>query len=187
MINADPERIYDLISDLPRMGEWSPECERVEWTGGGTTAAVGARFVGHNRGGPFRLMRWSRRGRVLAAARGREFAFVTEEGGRESTVWRYRFEPVAGGTRVTESYQVRWIPTWARIIDVPTNRHRELREAMRHTLRRLQGAAETPAWAPDQPGTAEGAGIAAAAGTGIAAAAGRAARRPGSPEKESAR
>ena len=181
MINADPERIYDLISDLPRMGEWSPECERVEWTGGSTTATVGARFTGHNRGGPFRLMRWSRRGRVLAADPGREFAFVTEEGGRESTVWRYRFEPVAGGTRVTESYQVRWIPAWARIIDVPTNRHRELREAMKHTLRRLQGAAETPARAADQPGTAEGAGIAAAAGTG------RAARRPGSPEKESAR
>ena len=181
VINADPERIYGLISDLPRMGEWSPECERVEWTDGSTTAAVGARFTGHNRGGPFRLMRWSRRGRVLAADPGREFAFVTEEGGRESTVWRYRFEPVAGGTRVTESYQVRWIPTWARIIDVPTNRHRELREAMKHTLRRLQGAAETPARAADQPGTAEGAGIAAAAGTG------RAARRPGSPEKESAR
>ena len=181
VINADPERIYGLISDLPRMGEWSPECERVEWTGGSTTAAVGARFTGHNRGGPFRLMRWSRRGRVLAAARGQEFAFVTEEGGRESTVWRYRFEPVAGGTRVTESYQVRWIPAWARIIDVPTNRHRELREAMKHTLRRLQGAAETPAWAPDQPGTAGGAGLAAAADTG------RAARRPGSPEKESAR
>ena len=181
VINADPERIYGLISDLPRMGEWSPECERVEWTDGSTTAAVGARFTGHNRGGPFRLMRWSRRGRVLAADPGREFAFVAEEGGRESTVWRYRFEPVAGGTRVTESYQVRWIPAWARIIDVPTNRHRELREAMKHTLRRLQGAAETPARAADQPGTAEGAGIAAAAGTG------RAARRPGSPEKESAR
>lgn len=181
VINADPERIYDLISDLPRMGEWSPECERVEWTGGSTTAAVGARFTGHNRGGPFRLMRWSRRGRVLAAARGREFAFVTEEGGRESTVWRYRFEPAVGGTRVTESYQVRWIPAWARIIDVPTNRHRELRQAMRHTLRRLQGAAETAARAPDQPGTAEDAVIAAAAGTG------RAVRRPGSPEKESAR
>jgi hypothetical protein len=88
---------------------------------------------------------------------------------------------MADGTRVSESYQVRWIPTWARIIDVPTNRHRELRQAMRHTLRRLQAAAETPAWAPDQPGTAEGASIAAAADTS------RAARRPGSPEKESAR
>src|SRR5437867_8106871 len=57
--------------------------------------------------------------------RSREFAFITDEGGRESTAWRYRFEPQADGrTRVTESYEVRWIPTWARILDVPTNRHR---------------------------------------------------------------
>ena len=81
-------------------------------------------------------------GRVLIADPGRDFAFVTEEGGRESTEWRYRFEPVEGGTRVTESYEVKWIPTWARIVDVPTNRHRELREAMRHTLEQLKSAAE---------------------------------------------
>jgi hypothetical protein len=153
VMNADPGQVYDLVSDLPRMGEWSPECERVEWAGGGAVATEGARFVGHNRGGPFGLMRWSRRGRVLAADRGREFAFVTEEGGRESTVWRYRFEPAEGGTRVTESYEVRWIPAWARIIDVPANRHRELREAMSHTLRRLRAAAETPAGAPGRRGT----------------------------------
>ena len=48
-----------------------------------------------------------------------------------------------GGTRVTESYAVRWIPTWARIVDVPTNRARELRDAMRHTLEQLKDAAET--------------------------------------------
>ena len=59
---------------------------------------------------------------------GPEFAFVTEEGGRESTVWRYRFEAIDGGTRVTESYEVKWIPAWARIVDVPTNRARELRD-----------------------------------------------------------
>jgi hypothetical protein len=87
-------------------------------------------------------MKWSRRGRVITADPGREFAFVTEEGGREGTEWRYRLESVAGGTRVTESYTVWWIPTWARIADVPTNRARELREAMRHTLERLKGAAE---------------------------------------------
>ena len=124
------------------MGEWSPECERVEWTDGTTVPAEGARFVGHNRGGPFNLFRWSRGGRVLAADPGREFAFVTEEGGRESTVWRYRFQPVEGGTRVTESYEVKWIPAWARIVDVPTNRHRELQGAMRHTLEQLKTAAE---------------------------------------------
>ena len=58
-------------------------------------------------------------------------------------MWRYRFEPVEGGTRVTESYEVRWIPAWARIVDVPANRHRELQEAMRHTLGRLKTAAES--------------------------------------------
>jgi hypothetical protein len=95
-------------------------------------------------------MRWSRHGRVLAADPGREFAFVTEEGGRESTVWRYRFEPVDEGTRVTESYEVQWIPAWARMLDIPTNRHRELREAMRHTLGRLKTAAEAPDGPPGQ-------------------------------------
>jgi hypothetical protein len=143
VIDTAPEHIYDLVAELPRMGEWSPECQRVEWVDGASGPAVGATFVGHNRGGPRGLMKWSRRGRVLVADPGREFAFVTEEGGRESTQWRYLFEAVEGGTRVTESYDVKWIPTWARIVDVPTNRHRELREAMRHTLERLKSAAES--------------------------------------------
>jgi len=141
-IDAPAARIYDLVADLPRMGEWSPECQRVEWTDGKTGPVPDARFVGHNRGGPFGLMRWSRHGRVLTAERGRELAFVTEEGGRESTLWRYRFESIGDRTRVTESYEVRWIPSWARIVDVPTNRHRELVEAMRYTLQQLKSAAE---------------------------------------------
>jgi uncharacterized protein YndB with AHSA1/START domain len=142
VINATPERLYQMVADLRRMGEWSPECQHVEWEDGAIGPAEGAGFVGHNRGGPLGLMRWSRRGRVLTADVGREFAFVTEEGGHESTVWRYRFEPVAGGTRVTESYDVKRIPVWARILDVPTNRHRELLEGMRHTLQQLKSAAE---------------------------------------------
>lgn len=142
IMNATPEHVYDLVADLPRMGHWSPECQGVEWEAGVSIPAEGARFVGHNRGGPRNLMRWSRHGRVLVADRGQQFAFVTEEGGHESTVWRYRFEPVDGGTRVTESYEVKRIPAWARLLDVPTNRHRELLEGMRHTLDRLKIAAE---------------------------------------------
>jgi hypothetical protein len=142
VVAAAPERIFDLVSDLPRMGEWSPECRRVEWEDGVEGPAEGATFVGHNQGGPRGLMKWSRRGRVLAVDPGREFAFVTEEGGHESTVWRFRFEAADGGTRVTESYEVKRIPAWARIVDVPTNRARELRESMEHTLSRLKAAAE---------------------------------------------
>jgi hypothetical protein len=142
VIHAPAEHVYGMVAEMTRMGEWSPECERVEWADGATGPVVGAKFVGHNRGGPFKLMRWSRHGRVLTADPGREFAFVTEEGGREGTVWRYRFDPAPGGTRVTESYEVQWIPAWARIVDVPTNRHRELLAAMRHTLGQLKTAAE---------------------------------------------
>jgi hypothetical protein len=66
---------------------------------------------------------------------------------------RYRFEPVEGGTRVTESYDVKWIPTWARIVDVPTNRYGELQEAMRHTLDQLKAAAEgNPEREPESTG-----------------------------------
>lgn len=142
VVSAAPERIYGLVADLPRMGEWSPECHSVEWEAGAGGPAEGARFVGHNRGGPAGLMKWSRRGRVLVADPGREFAFVTEEGGHEGTVWSYRFEAIEGGTRVTESYEIKRIPAWARIVDIPTNRARELREAMRHTLAQLKNTAE---------------------------------------------
>jgi hypothetical protein len=142
VVQAPAEAIYDLVADLPRMGEWSPECARVEWIDGSTGPSVGARFVGHNVGGPFHLLRWSRKGTVLAADRGFVFSFATEEGRREGTVWSYRLEPVEGGTRVTESYRVDWIPLWARIVDVPTNRAKELYEGMGHTLAQLKTAAE---------------------------------------------
>jgi uncharacterized membrane protein len=143
VIEAPAEQIYAMVADMPRMGEWSPECQRVEWLDGSTGPAEGATFIGHNKGGPGGILKWSRRGRVLTADRAREFAFVTEEGGKEGVVWRYGFESVEGGTRVTESYEVRRIPTWARIVDVPTNRVRELREGLQHTLEQLKSAAET--------------------------------------------
>jgi uncharacterized protein YndB with AHSA1/START domain len=141
-IKAPAELLYAMVSDLPRIGEWSPECERVEWEGDVTVPVKGATFVGHNAVGPGRRIRYSRHGEVLAADPGREFTFITDEGGRPSTLWRYRFEPTANGTLVTEGYEVRWIPTWARILDVPTNRHKGLLKGMRTTLERLKVAAE---------------------------------------------
>jgi len=143
VIEADAELLYEMVSDLPRIGEWSPECERVDWEGDVTVPVEGTTFNGHNAVGPGRHIRYSRHGRVLVAERGKEFTFITDEGGRESTLWRYRFEPTANGTRVTEGYEVRWIPAWARILDVPLNRHKELVANMRTTLERLKVAAES--------------------------------------------
>jgi uncharacterized membrane protein len=143
VIEAPAELLYDMVADVPRMGEWSNECQRAEWLEGSDGPAPDARFLGHNRGGPFGLVKWSRQARVIAAEPGREFAFVTEEGGKTDSVrWRYRFEPVEGGTRVTESYEIVWLPAWARIADVPTNRVKELRVSLQHTLAQLKSAAE---------------------------------------------
>ena len=44
-ITAAPEVLWNLISDLPRMGEWSPENTGGSWTGGATGATTGAKFV----------------------------------------------------------------------------------------------------------------------------------------------
>jgi uncharacterized protein YndB with AHSA1/START domain len=142
VIDAPAARVYELVADLPRMGEWSNECRQVEWLDGSSEPVEGATFIGHNKGGPRGLMKWSRRGHILTADPGRAFAFVTEEGNKESTEWRYVLEPAEGGTRVTESYTVHWIPTWARILDVPTNRVRELQDSMQHTLDALKRVAE---------------------------------------------
>ena len=139
-VNAAPEHVYDLVADLTRMGEWSPECYRVEWLRGATGPAVGARFNGHNRMGPYR---WSVAGEVVAADPGKEFAFTTYVRDRESTRWCYRFEPIGSGTLVTESYDFIWATPLIRLGDVLMPRRRMLRKGMRHTLQRIKVAAES--------------------------------------------
>ncbi len=142
-IAAGATALYDLVSDLPRMGEWSPECVRVEWEGEVGVPVEGTTFVGFNEVGPGRRIKYRRHGTVLRAERGSGFSFITDEGGRPSTAWHYHFEAVGPGrTRVTEGYEVRWIPLWARIIDVPLNRHQELLEGMSSTLEKLKETAE---------------------------------------------
>ena len=70
---AAPARVvYDLISDVTRMPEFSPENIRGQWLGGATGPAVGARFKGTNRLGS---TTWSTKPTVTAAEPGRRFAF----------------------------------------------------------------------------------------------------------------
>src|SRR5438067_13595274 len=88
-IDAPPESVYALVSDVTRMGEWSPECYAADWVDGATGPAVGAKFKGRNKQG---FMRWSTTPEVIAADPGREFAFKTRE-----TTWRYQFEPAGTG------------------------------------------------------------------------------------------
>ena len=100
-IAAPPEVVYDLVADVTQMGRWSPETYRCEWLGEATGPAVGARFKGWNRArfGPVPA-RWSTVSTVRRADRGRAFSFDVKQ---SSTRWTYRFDPIADGTRATES------------------------------------------------------------------------------------
>ena len=48
-INAPAEAVYDLVTDVTRMGEWSPENEGGEWLDAARGPVVGARFRGRNK------------------------------------------------------------------------------------------------------------------------------------------
>jgi Polyketide cyclase / dehydrase and lipid transport len=142
-IQASPGRVYALVSDVTRMGEWSPETYSCAWLDGATEATVGARFKGHNRRG---LLRWSNTPEVIAADRGREFAFRRVVFGNE-VHWRYRMLPEGSGTRLSESYEVLTpSPAWmncivTRLMGVQ-DREADLLEGMRTTLQRLRQTAE---------------------------------------------
>lgn len=97
-IPAPPQVVYDLVADVTRMGEWSPETTEAEWIDGATGPAVGARFRGRNTLGK---NSWSTKPTVVAAERGREFSF--EVPGKAGPRWRYQFVAEGDGTRVTES------------------------------------------------------------------------------------
>ena len=149
-VNVSPARLYELISDVTRMGEWSPETVRCRWVGGATGPAVGARFKGTNRRG---FLRWSTKPRVVAAEPGREFAFVVNLliFHREMTKWRYHFKPAAaGGTDVTESFEMMddlpwYISFGERSLMGIKDRKVDLEAGMQRTLERLKTAAERSA------------------------------------------
>ncbi len=99
-IAAPPEAVYDLVADLPRMGEWSPEAIGGEWLDGGC-GEVGDWFEGHNRRGD---REWTRQCEVVVADPGREFTFVVGGAEANCTWWSYELEPTEGGTTLTERW-----------------------------------------------------------------------------------
>src|SRR5690349_3427279 len=101
-IAASPDAVYDLVSDVTRTGEWSPVCRECWWDEG-ATGTVGDVFTGRN---VLPDRTWETRSRVLAAERGREFAW---EVGAGVARWSYTMEPVDGGTRLTEAWE--FLPT----------------------------------------------------------------------------
>jgi len=141
-MSAPPERIWELVSDATRIGEYSPETFEAEWLDDATGPAVGARFRGHVKRNGIGPTYWTTC-TILACEPGREFAFGVGVGKRVANTWRYVLEPAGDGTDVTESFEL--TPTvgtrvyWALL---GWARGRTNRNGMRTTLERIKAEVE---------------------------------------------
>lgn len=141
-IAADPGTIYDLVADVTRMGEWSPENTSCTWKEGFDGPVVGAEWDGGNEHGD---KQWQTEGRVTEADRGRVFAFDAKVGDFVFAKWRYEFEAIDGGSRVTErAADLRPDKVKARSLEISGVEDRDARnrETMEATLAALAAAAE---------------------------------------------
>ena len=107
LMDKDPGEVWDLIANVGRIGEWSPECAGAAWLDGGT-ARPGARFEGRNEfGGGFKSTVTCV---VTKADRPAVFEWVVLDADndveRPGSIWRYELAPgvSAGQTRVTHRF-----------------------------------------------------------------------------------
>jgi uncharacterized protein YndB with AHSA1/START domain len=145
-VAAPAPAVYDLITDIRRMGEWSPENQGGEWLDGLNGPAVGARFTGRNR----RRAAWTTTATVTEADHGRVFTFVIGKVDRPQTRWSYAFTSAGDGCQVSETCEILREPgPIGRLLTrlgtgVPwSKRADDLQHGMEETLRRLAATAET--------------------------------------------
>jgi uncharacterized protein YndB with AHSA1/START domain len=101
-VAAPAETVWALVSDVTRMGEWSPENVGGTWLGDASGPAVGARFKGRNQRG---WRRWSTEAQVVECDPASAFAFDVRLGPLKVARWGYRIEPTTGGCRVEERWE----------------------------------------------------------------------------------
>jgi hypothetical protein len=97
-VGKSQEEMWDLVTDVARIGEWSPECVGAAWLDG-STAEPGGRFEGHNEySGGFKATSTCV---VTEAHRPDVFEFVvldpSEQVDHPGSIWRY--ELAAGAER----------------------------------------------------------------------------------------
>lgn len=141
-IAAPAGELYDLVTDVRRMGDWSPENIGGRWLEGASGPAVGAKFSGANRRG---WRRWSTTCTVVAAEAGQRFAFDVDFAGVPVSRWTYDFRPEGDGTVVTETWTDRragWFALAARPLMGVADLRSFHEENIRKTLTNLKSAAE---------------------------------------------
>lgn len=102
---APPDKVWALVSDVTRIGEFSPETFEAVWTHGATGPAVGARFKGHVKRNGVGPTYWTPC-TVTKAVENEVFEFAVGLDKNPMNTWGYRLEPDGAGTRVTEYFRL---------------------------------------------------------------------------------
>jgi hypothetical protein len=141
-MRATPQAIWELVSDVTRIGSYSPETFEAEWIDGATGPTVGAKFKGHvkrNGKGPIYWTTCT----VSESVPGQVFAFGVGNKDTPLNVWRYEITPTADGADVTESFTLASTMGlrlyWAVL---GWTRGRTNRQGMRTTLERVKAEVE---------------------------------------------
>jgi hypothetical protein len=144
-ISAPADLVWSMVSDVTRMGEWSPETVAGQWLGDATGPVVGARFKGKNRNG---ARRWSTVSTVTSCEPGRSFVFEVKAGPLGVAEWGYLLEPTPEGCTVTETWTDQrgaLVAFLGRPMSGVADRETHNRAGMEATLERLGAAAERAA------------------------------------------
>lgn len=156
-VACTPEAAWDLVSDITRIGEFSPECVESWWLPGDRPGAVGSRFEGRNREEQDDdVVEWIRLCIVEAWVPGRTFAWLVGDryDGTPATRWSFEVEPRGSGVRLTQRFQ--HLPDGlsglrgaaeddpSAAADLVAERLTELRAGMLTTLGRMRVVLERP-------------------------------------------
>ncbi|MCW7940646.1 hypothetical protein AAW14_00950 [Streptomyces hygroscopicus] len=104
VIRVPPDTAYAAVSDVARMGEWSPECRGAWVPRRRGPLMAGMWFLGRNRA---RLLPWVTLCRVVVADPGHCFAFRVSFLAIPLSRWTYSFAPLPDGCQVTELWEDR--------------------------------------------------------------------------------
>lgn len=96
-IDAAPEAVWPLVTDVARMGEWSPENEGGRWQS--DPGGLGATFESTNRRGE---REWTTISTVVGWIPNEVFAFAVNDPANPAAIWTYLLTPEESGTRVVE-------------------------------------------------------------------------------------
>ena len=140
-IDAPPEKVWALVSDIERMSSWSPQVVRS--TVNGDSVGLGTTFANENRQDD---VEWPTNARVERFEPPREFAFKVKE---NRLIWSFLLDPLPGErTRVTQrrvspdgitDLSIDYTNAYLGGVEAFTERQRA---GMRETLERLKAEAE---------------------------------------------